>query len=515
MVLKLFNPRSPKFCSVLTGLFVFLGTAMGQTKPNIIFIYADDLGYGDVSAYGANKIQTTNIDRLAGNGLLFTNAHATSATCTPSRYSLLTGEYAWRRKGTEIAPGNASMIIDTAVTTLGSLLQRGGYQTAVVGKWHLGLGGSNGPDWNNDIRPGPSEIGFNYSFIVPATLDRVPTVYIENHRVVNLDPADPITVSYQAQFGKLPTGKQHPELLKMKPSNGHNGTIINGISRIGYMDGGSAALWKDEEVADTLTARAIHFIQNNKDRPFFLYFASGDPHVPRSPHPRFVGKSGMGPRGDAILQLDWSVGQLLQAIERLGIAKNTLLVFTSDNGPVLDDGYQDRAVELCNGHTPTGPFRGGKYSVFEAGTRVPFIVSWPGKIAPRTKTNALISQVDMMACFAALTGQKLEDREGPDSYNMLDALLGKSAKGRNYLVEHAGTLALVTGRWKYIQPGNGPKKDIPVNIELGNDPSPQLYDLQSDGGEQFNLAQKYPGKVKKMAALLEQVKNRRLNRLHP
>jgi len=495
--------RKAALTALISGFYLFTGA---QEKPNIIFIYADDLGYGDVSCYGAEKIRTPHIDHLASRGIRFTNAHASSATCTPSRYSLLTGEYAWRKEGTGIAPGNASLILDTSHATIASVLKKAGYTTGVVGKWHLGLGGPEGPDWNGVIKPGPLEVGFDYSYIMAATLDRVPTVFIEGHHIVSLDHRDPVKVNYQHKIGSEPTGKENPELLKMKPSNGHSNTIVNGISRIGWMSGGKAAWWKDEYIADQFTEKAQQFIVKNQKQPFFLYFASGDPHVPRDPHPRFVGKSGMGPRGDAILQFDWSVGQVLKTIDSLGLNKNTLIILTSDNGPVVDDGYHDQAAELLNGHTPWGPFRGGKYSIFEAGTRMPFIVSWPGSVKQGTVTNALISQVDMAATFAALTGQRLQKGEAPDSFNMLDALLGKSTKGRQHLVEHAGTLALLEGPWKYIEPSHGPAVDTFVNIELGNSPKPQLYNLEKDRNEQHNLAEKYPKKVKKMAALLEEIK---------
>lgn len=496
------NLRCWKFLLLVLVVFVS-GQALGQQRPNIVFLYADDLGYGDVSAYGATKIHTPNIDRLAKEGIRFTNGYATSATCTPSRYSLLTGQYAWRKEGTQIAPGDASLIIDTAKQTLPKMLQEAGYATAAIGKWHLGVGGKEGPNWNGLSKPGPNEIGFDYSFIVPATLDRVPTVFMENGRVVRLDPSDPIQVSYVKKVGDEPTGEEHPELLRMKPSNGHSKTIINGISRIGYMTGGHAARWKDEDMADTLVARSISFIGQHRTQPFFLYFASGDPHVPRSPNVRFVGKSGLGPRGDAILQLDWSVGALLKALDSLGLRQNTLIIFSSDNGPVIDDGYQDKAVELLNGHTPWGPFRGGKYSVFEAGTRVPFLVSWPGKVPAGKTSEAQVSQVDMTASLASLTNQKLRIGEAPDSYNVLPALLGKSKTGRSFVIEHAGTLAIVKGNWKYIAPGKGPKKAIPENVELGNDPAPQLYNLKADKGERNNLADEYPAKVKELAALLK------------
>jgi arylsulfatase A-like enzyme len=347
-------------------------------KPNIVIILADDLGFGDTGCYGATRIPTPNIDRLGRQGLRFTDAHATSATCTPSRFALLTGQYPWRKKGTGILPGNAALIIDPSHATLPSVLRSAGYRTGVVGKWHLGLGGPGGPDWNKEIKPGPLEIGFDYAFIQPATGDRVPCVYVENHRVFKLDPTDPIQVSYDKPIGNEPTGKDHPDLSRMGLVEGHDGTIIDGISRIGFMTGGHAARWKDKDKADVLTGKAVEFIQQNAASPFFLYFATHDPHVPRVPHPRFVGKSGCGVRGDVIVEFDWCVGQILSALDKLNLASNTIVIVSSDNGPVLIDGYDDGAVDDAHGHLPAGPLRGGKYYVYEGGTRVPFILRWDG-----------------------------------------------------------------------------------------------------------------------------------------
>jgi arylsulfatase A-like enzyme len=500
------------FINLFASLVVLQAGVFAQQKPNIVIIYADDLGYGDISAYGATKIHTPNIDKLAKAGLSFSNAHASSATCTPSRYSLMTGTYAWRKKGTGIAPGNAALLIDTAKITLPSVLHKAGYATAAVGKWHIGLGPKGGPDWNGDIKPGPLEIGFDYAFLMPATTDRVPCVYIENHRVVNLDPNDPIEVSYAQPIGNEPTGKDHPELLKMKASHGHDQTIVNGIGRIGYMKGGKSALWVDDEVANVLTSKAINFITQHKNHPFFLYFATHDIHVPRVPNARFVGKSGMGPRGDAILQLDWTVGRVVKTLDSLGISKNTLLIFSSDNGPVVDDGYQDSAVLKLNGHTPAGPLRGGKYSAFDAGTRIPLITKWPGAIAAGTHTDALFSQLDLLASFAKLTGQKLSPDDAPDSFDQWDVLTGKSKKGRSFVVEHANTLSVIRDNWKYIEPRAGPAIDKNVNIELGVSLQPQLYNLNNDIGEKKNLAVNNPGKVKELAALLEEVKSNEIKR---
>jgi arylsulfatase A-like enzyme len=483
------------------------GTANEEKKqPNIVIIYADDLGYGDVSSYGSTTISTPNIDRVAGQGLLFTNAHCTSATSTPSRYSLLTGEYAWRKKGTGVATGDAPALITPGRTTMATVLQRAGYKTGVVGKWHLGLGPAGGADWNGEILSGPIDIGFDYNFLIPATGDRVPCVFVENRRVVGLDPSDPIMVSFKEPILTEPTGRDHPELLKMHPSHGHDMTIVNGISRIGYMSGGKSALWIDEDIADIITGKAVEFIKDNKDQPFFLYFATHDIHVPRTPHQRFVGKSGMGPRGDAILEFDWSVGEILNTIESLNLAENTIVIVTSDNGPVVDDGYKDDAVEKLGDHKPSGPLRGGKYSLFDGGTRIAFIVKWPGKIEAGT-TDALFSQIDLMASFAALTGQSLGEEEGPDSFDNLNTLLGKSDKDREWLIEHASRLSIIKDGWKYIEPGPGPKLNTYVNIELGNDTLPQLYNLMEDIGEQKNLAAENPGVVKELTELLESIKN--------
>jgi arylsulfatase A-like enzyme len=474
-------------------------------KPNIVMIYADDVGYGDISCYGATRVQTPNLDRLAGAGVRFTNAHASSATCTPSRYSLLTGEYAWRKKGTGVLPGDASLIIPTGRQTLPGMLQKQGYRTGAVGKWHLGLGAGN-VDWNGEIRPGPLEVGFDYSFIIPATGDRVPCVFVENHRVVNLDPKDPIRVNYDHPIGNEPTGAKNPEMLRMHPSHGHDMAIVNGVPRIGYMTGGKSALWVDENIADTLTSKAVNFIGQNKTRPFFLYFATHDIHVPRIPNPRFVGKTPMGPRGDAIAELDWSVGQVLDTLDRNGLTQNTLVIFSSDNGPVVDDGYKDEAVEKLGPHKPAGPLRGGKYSNFDGGTRIPMMARWPGHVKPDSASAALISQVDLYSSFGKLTGQKPAPGAAPDSMDMLPALLGQDAKGRDWLVEHAGALALIEGNWKYIAPGNGQKMNRNTNTELGNDPAPQLYDLSKDLGEKNNVAAENPERLKAMAEKLAKIK---------
>lgn len=482
--------------------------AQPASRPNVVIIYADDVGYGDISCNGATQVSTPNIDRIAASGIRFTNAYATSATCTPSRYALLTGQYPWRKKGTGIAAGNAGAIIDDNQFTLGDVFKQAGYTTAVIGKWHLGMGGKTGPDWNGEIQSTPNDLGFDYSFIIPATPDRVPCVYVENRKVANLDPKDPIQVSYTNPILSLPTGKEHPELLKMKYSHGHDQTIINGISRIGYMSGGTSAWWDDALMGDEITNRSLSFIRKNQAHPFFLYFAIHDIHVPRVPNPRFEGKSGMGPRGDALLELDYNTGKVLNLLDSLKLTKNTLVIFSSDNGPVLDDGYVDGAVEHLNGHTPGGEMRGGKYSKLEAGTHLPFLVRWPAMIGANKKSDALLCQIDLLASFARLTHQTLPADAAPDSQEVLDALLGKSDKGRNSLVVQGmgDGLAIIKDNWKYIPPANGAALLKETNIETGNNKLPQLYNLASDKSETKNLADAYPQKVKELADLLEHLR---------
>jgi arylsulfatase A-like enzyme len=473
-----------------------------RPRPNIVLIYADDVGYGDVRCYGATRVTTPNIDSLASRGIRFTSGYAASATCTPSRYAMLTGQYAWRRRGTGVLPGDAALIIQPGRTTMESLLQQAGYTTGVIGKWHLGLGkGDDQIDWNGEINPGPLEIGFNSSFIVPATGDRVPCVYVENHRVAGLDPKDPIRVNYKTKVGDEPTGKENPDLLEMKLSHGHDFTIVNGISRIGWMSGGKSARWRDEDMADVLTAKAVEFIERNRAKPFFLYFATHDIHVPRVPHPRFAGTSGCGTRGDAIQQLDWCVGRVIAALEKHNLADNTLVIFTSDNGPVVDDGYADGAAADLNGHKPAGPLRGGKYSLYEGGTRVPFIVSWPGRVKAG-ESDAIVTQVDFMASFAALLGKELPADAAPDSFNVMPALLGESKTGRQYVIEHAGgAQSIRKGNWKLVP--NPPRPRAQQN--RGAAGPPELYDLVNDIGETKNLAKEHPDVVEELSDLLEKV----------
>ena len=472
---------------------------------------ADDIGYGDLSCYGEKAIHTPNVEKLANQGVRFIDAHSVAATSTPSRYSFLTGHYAWRRTDTGVAPGDAGMIIRPEQYTVADLFKGAGYVTGAVGKWHLGMGDKTGEqDWNELITPGLKDIGFDYSYIMAATGDRVPCVWVENGSVVDLDSEDPIYVSYKTPFHGEPLGKTHPELLtlmKPSPDHGHDQAIVNGISRIGYMKGGKKALWKDENINDSIVAHGLAFIERNKEHPFFLYFATNDVHVPRVPHPRFAGKSGMGARGDALIEFDWTVGQVMETLERLGLRENTLIVLTSDNGPVVDDGYQDQAVELLGKHRPWGAYRGGKYSSFEAGTRIPFIVSYPGKVKEGV-SKALVSQVDFLASMSELLGVSLTCDQKKDSREQLSTWYGKDKKGRDYVVEQAGSLAVSDGEWKYISPSDKKAYEKLTNTELGNAPQDQLYFLKKDIGEKNNLAGRYPEKIKAFQRILELEKSK-------
>jgi arylsulfatase A-like enzyme len=506
--------RNPPFLvkthSLLLALVLAAATALNAAdsrKPNIIILLADDIGYGDLSCYGAKHARTPNLDQLAAQGCKFTDAHSPASTCTPTRRALLTGVYSWRQQpGSSIAPGDLPLSIPVGSSTVASLLKSAGYKTGAVGKWHIGLGGESGPNWNGEIKPGPLELGYDYCFIMAATGDRVPTVYVENHRVVGLDPKDPITVSYKQKIGTEPTGAENPELLKLKHTHGHDMTIVNGVGRIGWMTGGKAARWNDETMADTFTGKALKFVEENKGGPFFLYFATHNIHVPRVPNPRFKGTSPVGTRGDSIHELDDAAGKLMAKLDELKLTDNTLLIFTSDNGGVMDDGYEDVG---SFDYSPNAPLRGTKGTLFEGGHRVPLMARWPGQIKAGSTSGELMAHLDFPATFAALVGVQIPAGQCRDSVNVLPALLGQGPSARKDFVAHNGGIkgpfGVRDGAWKYISPAsgrNGPEgKDAPKK----GAPKPQLYNLASDLAEEKNLATEQPEKLKEMQALLEKI----------
>ena len=493
-----------KFIQELAGTAALLAARSAEAltplpRPNMILILADDIGYGDVACYGAQKVKTPNIDRIAREGVKFTDAHSTASVCTPTRYSIMTGEYAWRNPaGDHILSGIDPSAIDPAKPTIASLMKQAHYTTGLVGKWHLGLGAKNKPvDYNADISLGPADLGFDYAFYYPATNDRVPCVYIENQRVAGLDPADPIRVSYGDKIGDDPTGADHPDLLKMKADPSHSKTIVNGISRIGYMAGGKSARWIDEDMADVLTGKAVQFIEQNQKHPFFLYFSPHGIHEPMAPNPRFKGTSQCGTRGDAIHELDWCVGQILDALDRLDLARDTLVIFTSDNGGAVKDTYDDGTNSLHPLQPPNGPFRGTKGTLYEGGHRVPFLARYPGMIKPETESAQLIGTVDMAATCAAVARCELPGNAAPDSFNALPALRGNEKPVRGHLVLQQNghnRLALRQAQWKYIDP---PKPNQ----------APELYDLSTDLAESKNIATQNPKVVARLATLLNHARS--------
>jgi arylsulfatase A-like enzyme len=455
-----------------------------SSKPNIIFVLADDIGYGDFGCYGATKIKTPNIDAVAREGVRFANAYSPASTSSPTRYALLTGEYAWRKK-VGILSGDAPLTIDVSAYTLPRLLQDEGYRTGLVGKWHLGLGTPEQPvNFNGKITPGPLEVGFDYAYFFAATNDRVPCVYVENHHVDNLQASDPIAISYRRKTGHEPTGKEHPELLKLKHFLGHDATIVNGIGRIGWMSGGRQAWWVDETMGETFLAKALHFIEEQKDeQPFFLLFTPHNAHEPRVPGAKFKGKSEAGVYGDVIEEFDGYIGEIVKTLKRKGLYENTLLIITSDNGPSIKEGYEDGAKEHLDGHDPYRGLRGIKGSLYEGGLRVPFIVSWPGRRVTPFVQQQPFCFIDMLATLASITGANLSLTQAKDSRDA-SALFFRpqAASYREYIMiqNNSGEVALRKGDWKYI-PSVEPEKA-------------ELYHLESDRAEQNNRIFAEPNK---------------------
>lgn len=481
--------------SILT-LFLLASAALHAQakdagKPNIIVILADDVGYGDLGCYGATQIKTPHIDQLASGGLRFTDAYAPASVCTPTRYALLTGQYAWRHPaGAGILSGVAPLSISTQATTLPSVLKHAGYATGIVGKWHLGLGSNHGDqNWNGEITPGPLEVGFNDAFFIPATGDRVPCVFIENHRVVGLDPADPLAVSYGKRIGHEPTGADPQGQQILLPSKGpsHNQSLVHGIPRIGFMTGAQNARWVDEKIPTTLVNKAVTFIESHQHDPFFLYFASHDIHAPRVANAQWKGSSQAGVRGDVVQQFDWQVGEILATLDRLGLSRNTLVIVSSDNGGTSENGYQEGERSSLNGHRINGALRGEKGSLYEGGVRVPMIARWPDHIHANQTSAQIASLVDLTATAAAITGITLPADDATDSFNLLPLLEsnGQTAVRDHIIVQQNGVQgqAIRKGSWKLIPSAKGD----------------QLFDLSNDLAESHNLASDHPDLVKALA----------------
>lgn len=498
--------KSPLLFLVLSLLILH---SRAETPPNVVVIFADDLGYGDTSCYGSTKVRTPNIDQLAREGRRFTDAHAASAVCTPSRYCLLTGEYAFRRDHWAPVFLKVGLIVDPEQTTVADVMKRSGFNTACIGKWHLGFGDET-PNWNGDLKPGPLELGFDYYFGMPVVNSHPPFVYVENHRVVGLDPDDPFVYD---EVAETPI-----HLEKM------------GINQIGGAKA-AHALYNDNYVGTTLAGKAVSWIKENKDDPFFLYFATTNIHHPFTPHPRFQGTSEAGRYGDFIHELDWIVGEVTRTLEEEGLAENTLIIFTSDNGGMINLGGQN-AWKL--GHNQNGDLLGFKFDAWEGGHRVPFIARWPGKIPAGSVSNQLISNVDLLATLAALTDTDLQKGEGPDSFNILPALTGEPKKPiRSHLVLAAFRkthLSLRDGDWMYIPARAGGGFSSPelgthpfggfaaldfageVNSDMENGkikpdaPKEQLYNLRSDLRQSTNVIRDYPEIAEAMRRRLEEIR---------
>ena len=493
--------------------FTLLVSALvfSQEKPNVIYINADDLGYGDVGAYGATRVYTPNIDKLAADGKKFTDAHSVSAVCTPSRYGLITGEYPVKANVNHAIFDRDSLIVPTSKFTLANVFKEQGYATACVGKWHLGFGETRPVNWNEALKPGPLELGFDYYFGVPVLNSHPPFVYVENHKVVGLEKNDPFV------WGEEAATAPYPEKWN------HGNQKIGGATK-------AHQIYVDSLVGTTLKDTAQAFIRKHKKEPFFLYLATTNIHHPFTPAKRFLGKSDAGRYGDFIQELDWIVGEILKTLEEENLTNSTMVVFTSDNGGMLNRGGQDA---YTMDHHMNGELLGFKFDAWEGGHRVPFIVKWPGKVEAGSVSDQLISNIDMVATFAALFKRKLQQGEAVDSYNMLPAFLENPTKNiRPTLLiapNSIENLAVRKGEWVYIsgQGGGGfeakhlgkhafggpaattftqqQNSDIAYGNIKENAPPAQLYNLKEDLSETENLYEDLPKKVEEMQTELERL----------
>ncbi|MBK1834422.1 sulfatase family protein [Roseibacillus ishigakijimensis] len=490
-------------------------------SPNVILIFADDLGYGDLGCYGATHVRTPNIDQLAKEGRRFTDAHSASAVCTPSRYALLTGSYPSRAKGGEglwgPAPINSPLLIAPDTFTLADLFQKEGYATAALGKWHLGFG-EEANDWQPPLRPGPQDLGFDFYFGLPVVNSAPPYLYVENDRFVGEDPDDPLIF-----IGR----KRHSEATPITPipkeASQRTANQFKGARR-------AHEHYNDYEVGTVLTEKATAWITTHRQQPFFLYLATTHIHHPFTPAPRFQGTSEAGLYGDYIHELDWMVGEILTCLEENQLTEDTLVIFTSDNGGMLNSGGR---VAVQKGHLPNGDLLGFKFGAWEGGHRVPFIARWPGKIPPTTVSPQLLSHLDLMATLHAALGKEKPPQAGPDSLNLLPALTEEPSlplREELLLAAHRPShLSLRQGPWMYIpargsggftgsKPSHhawggppavafvqGKNSDLKDGKLRQDAPPAQLYNLAEDPNQRENLYHSYPDKVREMATRLDQL----------
>ncbi len=507
------------FVLILTSwmsLSVLKATETGP--PNVVLIFADDLGYGDVGCYGATKVQTPNIDKLAVEGRKFSDAHTASAVCTPSRYALLTGDYPLRANGGEgvwgPAPVTSGLIIDTDKLTIADVFKSVGYTTAALGKWHLGFGKGNN-DWQEPLRPGPQDLGFDYYFGLPVVNSAPPYVYVENDRIVGGDPEDPLVHLGRGEHEEAtPITPIPPEASRRTP-NRFKGAVE------------AHKLYNDYTVGTVLAGKAVDWITANREKPFFLFLSTTHIHHPFTPGERFQGTSDAELYGDFIQELDWMVGEVTQCLEEQGLSDNTLVIFTSDNGGMMNLGGRN-AVKA--GHKMNGELLGFKFGVWEGGHRVPFIAKWPGKIEAGSESGQLICNVDMLATVMALLGKDPNSLPRTDSINVLPALLEnpeEPIRDELILAPHRPThLALRKGKWMYIpakgsggfsgsKPSDhawggpaavalvgGVNSDIEDGKFKEDAPPAQLYDLEADVNQTRNLYGEYPEVVRELETRL-------------
>jgi len=484
--------------AIIAPLNLFAGD-----KPNIVIIFADDLGYGDLGCYGASMLETPNIDKLATEGRKFTDAHSASAVCSPSRYGMMTGRYPHRKNYWGPVTGMGGITIDSDRETISSLTKKAGYQTAFFGKWHLGFGEKK-PNYNGELKPGPLEYGFDYYYGIPCANSVPPFLYIENHHVVGHDPEDPIKVG----------GEIHAKAMEGKGA--------------GTIGGGKAAhdLYVDDQIGVNLTERSIKWMEEqDKEKPFFLLLSTTNIHHPFTPEKRFVGTAEAGMYGDFVHELDWMTGQIMDSLEKQGIADKTLVIFTSDNGGMLNNEGQRTTQK---GHAINGDLLGSKFGAWEGGHRIPMIVKWTDKIPAGTTSDALISHIDLLATFSDIIEQPLENPE--DSLNQISTLTSSPEEPvRTDLVICPNSpyhLSYRKDNWVYIprqgeggfqdkEPGGrhlGDYASIPFmgkehsdleNGKLRKDaPKAQLYNLADDLKQSKNVHDEHPEVVKELAALL-------------
>jgi arylsulfatase A len=479
-----------KRLALTSAVFVLLSSsAWAADKPNIVFILGDDMGYGDVQALNLEStIPTPNLNRLASEGMTFRDAHTPSAVCTPTRYGLMTGRYSWRgRLKSGVLDGYGKPLIEDGRETVGSFLQQQGYYTGIVGKWHLGLGfvrktNDQDIDFTQGVTDGPHTRGFDFSFVIPASLDFPPYVYIRNGQIT--------------RNVVLQSAQQFPGFLRHGP------------------------IGRDlipENALDDLTAEATAFIHERagREQPFFLYFPLTAPHKPTLPHKRFVGSSKLGPYGDFVVQADWTVGQILNALEAAGVTEDTLVIYTSDNGSYmyrLQPGEPDHVTDPTiqsydeNHHRSNGIFRGTKADIWEAGHHVPFFARWPGKVREGSKSDQTISLTDFFATLADILQVSLPDNAAEDSFSLLPLLTDEGKFDRAPVIHHsaAGMFAIREGRWKLIA-GNGSGGRQQPKGQPFEGPY-MLFDLSEDIGEENNVIDQVPDVAKRLESQLSDIR---------